>query len=89
MDTQTENNNQKNEQYGWKWLAYLFLSAAIIMILGIENALEKKISFIIFALLTFLPVIGGVLMHKYDKILAPSFMHGFQFFTALAIVLYL
>lgn len=33
--------------------------------------------------------IGGVLMQRYDNILAPSFMHGVQFFTALAIVLYL
>ncbi|MBU3966533.1 MAG: hypothetical protein KKG76_04025 [Euryarchaeota archaeon] len=76
METQTENNNKKNDPGGWKWLAYLSLSAAIIMILGIENALEKKTSFIIFALLTFLPVIGGVLMQKYDNILAPSFIHG-------------
>jgi hypothetical protein len=161
METKTENNNQKNDPCSWKWLAYLSLSAAIIMILGIENALENKISFVIFALLTFIPIIitrkpgiagitrrnlkssivagsgagifygifrgllfqtarkyvhwawavaiasaiqaiarrtphslimgsiGGVLMQKYDNILAPSFMHGFQFFTALAIVLYL
>lgn len=222
MEILTKNNNEKNDPVGWKWLVYLSLSAAIIMILGIENALEKKISFIIFVLLTFLPVIitrkpgiagitrmnlkssiivgsgvgiiygiirglalkfiplgglvfgadlarialnlesgielrwlvltrdnasvllllfmfpfmismemyfrgllfrtarkyvhwawavaiasaiqaiarrtphslimgsiGGVLMQKYDNILAPSFMHGFQFFTALAIVLYL
>lgn len=33
--------------------------------------------------------IGGVLMQRYDNILAPSFMHGFQFFTALGIFLYL
>ncbi|MDD5616472.1 MAG: hypothetical protein PHH85_09755, partial [Candidatus Methanoperedens sp.] len=57
METQTENNNQKIDPGGWIWLAYLSLSAAIIMILGIENALEKKISFIIFALLTFIPII--------------------------------
>ncbi len=32
--------------------------------------------------------IGGVLMQKYDNILAPSLMHIVQFFTALAIFLY-
>lgn len=207
---------------GWKWLAYLSLSAIVVMTMGIENALENRLSFLIFAVLTFLPVvmaknlsiigitrknlqssiivgiitgiiygvirgmflkivpatslifgadlarialkldsginlgslvisgndisvllllfmfpfmiamemyfrgllfltakkyvrwpwavaiasgvqavarrtphsiimgsIGGVLMQKYDNILAPSFMHGVQFFTALAIVLYL
>lgn len=52
-----QNNNQKIEQSNWKWLAYLSLSAVIIMILGIENALENKISFVIFAILTFLPII--------------------------------
>lgn len=57
METKTENSNQRNDPGGWKWLAYLSLSAAIIMILGIENALEKKISFLIFALLTFIPII--------------------------------
>lgn len=57
MEIQAKNNAQKIEPIDWKWLMYLSLSAIAIMILGIENALEKKISFVIFALLTFIPII--------------------------------
>lgn len=41
----------------WKWLAYLSLTAIVVMVMGIENALENRLSFLIFAVFTFLPVV--------------------------------
>ncbi|MCL5292404.1 MAG: hypothetical protein M1548_07755, partial [Actinobacteria bacterium] len=42
----SQNKTGRVELTNWKWIAFVFISATVIMILGIENVWQKPLSLI-------------------------------------------